>query len=183
MTKTAPHPDIKFLAQFYALALQVEKEFGVPALATLAQHVLEGGRENKNKFFNYFGIKADKNWKGARQHQVTWEWHQDANQAKRYGTDYISMKPFQGGYHYGVKQHFRAYGSPEEAYRDRGRFLRANPRYKRAFETTDPAEFCRRVAAAGYATDNQYAAKLVVMVDQLKKKLPLAPLPPGERLA
>lgn len=174
-TPLALHPDIKFLTQFYPLALATEKEFGVPAFATLAQHVQEGGRESKNKFFNYFGVKADSSWKGQKQYQVTWEWHRDANQAKRYGADYISMTPYQGGYRYAVKQWFRAYASPLEAYRDHARFLKVNPRYRACFQTTDPAEFCRRIAAAGYATDNKYAAKLVEMVEQLKKKLPLVP--------
>jgi flagellum-specific peptidoglycan hydrolase FlgJ len=175
--------DIKFLAQFYALAVATQTEFGVPALVTLSQHILEGGRENKNAHFNYFGVKADGAWKGAVQHQDTWEWHKDANQAKRYGADYIRMEPYQGGYKYYVRQNFRAYASPLEAYRDHARFLKVNPRYKACFQTTDPAEFCRRMAAAGYATDNQYAAKLVQLVDQLKKNLPLVPSPPAAQPA
>lgn len=174
-TPAALHPDIKFLAQFYALAVQVETEFGIPALATLAQHVLEAGRDNKNAYFNYFGVKAGGKWKGKTQNQLTWEWHKDANQAKQYGANFISMKPYQGGFYYSVRQLFRAYASPLEAYRDRGRFFHDNPRYRAALQTKDPAEFCRRIAAAGYATDNQYAAKLVQMVEQLKKKLPLVP--------
>lgn len=177
------HPDIPFLTKFYSLALATEKEFGVPALVTLSQHILEGGRENKNAYFNFFGVKADSSWKGAVQKQNTWEWHKDANQAKAYGADYISMSPYQGGFKYLVRQNFRAYASPLEAYRDHARFLKTNKRYAACFQTTDPAEFCRRLAAAGYATDNQYAAKLVQLVAQLKKNLLLVPSQPGAQPA
>ncbi|GAA4366875.1 hypothetical protein GCM10023185_38310 [Hymenobacter saemangeumensis] len=175
MQKPALHPDIPFLGKFHSLALEVERTYGVPALATLAQHVLEAGRDNKNRFFNYFGVKADKRWTGATQDQLTWEWHKDNKQAGRYGADFIRLEPYQGGFKYHVRQRFRAYESPRAAYLDRGKFLRDNPRYRAAFQTKDPAEFCRRIAAAGYATDNQYANKLVTMVAQLGKKLPLVP--------
>lgn len=166
--------DVKFLGTYYALAKQVEAETGVPALSMLAQHILEGGRENKNRFFNFFGVKTTPDWKGGRQLQRTWEWHKDNKQAKQYGTNFVSMEPYQGGFKYIVNQSFRAYGSPVEAYQDHAAFLRRNPRYAAAFKTKDPAEFCRRIAAAGYATDNQYAAKLTALVAQLGKKLLLA---------
>lgn len=61
---------------------------------------------------------------------------------------------------------FRKYGSPEASFLDYGRLL-SGSRYRAAHvHRRDPAAFVRAVAAAGYATDPAYAAKVIRVIDQ-----------------
>jgi flagellum-specific peptidoglycan hydrolase FlgJ len=56
---------------------------------------------------------------------------------------------------------FRAYASLDEAADDYGQFLRSNPRYASCFAySNQPERFVDHLAAAGYATDPDYAEKL-----------------------
>ena len=52
----------------------------------------------------------------------------------------------------------------EECFREHGRFLRDNPRYAPAFETTDSESFARAIHAAGYATDPHYSDALIGII-------------------
>jgi flagellar protein FlgJ len=48
---------------------------------------------------------------------------------------------------------------------DHARFLLSNPRYHAAFAgKVDPSTFARAVAAAGYATDPDYSAKIIAIM-------------------
>lgn len=61
---------------------------------------------------------------------------------------------------------FRAYGSLEESVRDLGQFLRANPRYDAVWPTAiNPRLTARTLLAAGYATDPDWADKLIRLID------------------
>ncbi|MBV8695166.1 MAG: glucosaminidase domain-containing protein, partial [Ktedonobacteraceae bacterium] len=61
-----------------------------------------------------------------------------------------------------VKALFRKYRNMADSFRDHGHFLRDNPRYASAFQHThDPNEFARQIQHDGYATDPQYASKLI----------------------
>jgi flagellar protein FlgJ len=91
--------------------------------------------------FNLFGIKAGSAWKGETVETMT--------------TEVI------GGVARRVVQRFRAYGSYEEAFADYAKLLSTSPRYaKGVVGESDPARFAQALAAGGYATDPQYAAKL-----------------------
>jgi hypothetical protein len=115
-----------------------------------------------------FGIKATAGWHGKRQLCVTREVFRDANQGYRF-PQVISIKPrADGRFDYVVKDWFRAYDSPAESFADHSKMLRDNARYAACFETKDPREFARRVAAAGYATDPGYAATLVNVIGMLE---------------
>ena len=66
-----------------------------------------------------------------------------------------------------IKDQFRAYASIEEAADDYGRFLKTNPRYAACFTySNDPEKFVSALAAAGYATDPQYATKLIQIIQK-----------------
>jgi flagellum-specific peptidoglycan hydrolase FlgJ len=66
-----------------------------------------------------------------------------------------------GGKHEAVNDDFRAYTSLEDAADDYGQFLRNNPRYAACFAySNQPYIFVDVLAAAGYATDPDYAHKL-----------------------
>ena len=61
---------------------------------------------------------------------------------------------------------FRAYPSLEESVRDLGQFLRANPRYDAVWSTAiNPRLSARTLLAAGYATDPDWADKLIRLID------------------
>ncbi len=121
---------------------------GIPAPLILAQAALESGwgkREIRggdgSHSFNLFGIKADRGWKGPVVETAT--------------TEYVNGEPRK------VLAKFRAYGSYDEAFTDYARFMTCNPRYANVLATGDPAEAAHGLQRAGYATDPQYAQKLV----------------------
>lgn len=122
---------------------------GIPAEFMLAQAALESGwgkREIKmadgQTSYNLFGIKATGNWDGKVAETMT--------------TEYIN----------GEKQKrvekFRAYDSYEAAFMDYAKLISNNPRYQKAMESTgDAVSYAKALQRGGYATDPQYANKLV----------------------
>jgi len=65
-------------------------------------------------------------------------------------------------------QQFRSYQSIGESVADFSRFLRSNPRYDEALRhADDPKQFIRLVHKAGYATDPEYANKVIGALQQL----------------
>jgi len=57
---------------------------------------------------------------------------------------------------------FRAYGSYTEAFQDFGRLITGSARYAgAAARTADPVAYAKSLQQGGYATDPQYADKLV----------------------
>ena len=51
---------------------------------------------------------------------------------------------------------------------DHAQFLRRNKRYAACFECAEGKAFAKAVAQAGYATDPNYAGKLIAMIDKYK---------------
>jgi peptidoglycan hydrolase FlgJ len=75
-------------------------------------------------------------------------------------TEYVGGRPV------ARVENFRAYASYDEAFRDYGAFLKANPRYADALESTHSARaYARELQQAGYATDPRYADKLASVID------------------
>jgi flagellar protein FlgJ len=138
-----------FVQRMAPHANQASRETGVPAALVLGQAALESGwgqREillpDGSRSFNLFGIKAGGNWSGKTVDVLT--------------TEYRDGAPFK------QVEKFRAYGSYAEAFGDYASLLRGNPRYAPALQeglaASDAAYALQR---AGYATDPQYAGKLV----------------------
>ncbi|MDR5752010.1 MULTISPECIES: flagellar assembly peptidoglycan hydrolase FlgJ [unclassified Caballeronia] len=128
---------------------------GIPARFIIGQAALESGwgkREIKNSdgstSHNIFGIKATKDWTGKTVNAVT--------------TEYVNGQPKK------VVERFRAYDSYEHALTDYASVLKNNPRYAPVVEASrDAAGFAHGMQKAGYATDPQYAKKLISIMRQI----------------
>ena len=125
---------------------------GIPARFMLGQAALETGwgkaeirgADGQNSH-NLFGIKAGGSWKGRTVDIVT--------------TEYVDGKP--------QKQvdSFRAYDSYADAFRDYANLLRGNARYQNAIaQGQDAVGFAQSLQQAGYATDPNYAQKLMRVI-------------------
>ncbi len=137
-----------FVRDLWPAAQRTARELGVPPRALIAQaaletgwgqHVLRGadGRSSNN----LFNIKAHRDWDGPTVQVRTLEYH--AGAPVREVAD------------------FRAYASPEQAFRDYVDFLRGNPRYAQALAAgDDEVAFVRALETAGYATDPRYTEKI-----------------------
>jgi flagellar protein FlgJ len=138
-----------FVEALWSAADEAAQELGLPTEALLAQAALEtgwGGRvmqaANGQSSHNLFGIKADQRWSGDRVRQETLEFEQDVAVRRR--------------------EFFRTYDSFDESFRDYVAFLKANPRYTDALQNTqDAAEYFKALQDAGYATDPNYANKIL----------------------
>ena len=163
----------QFCAELYPHALASQKKTGIAAEFTLAQAALETGWGKSAPGNMYFGIKAKPGEK-RRQLLVTREVLATATQEFPV---VISVKPIlvngKRMYEYRVKDWFREYDSPEESFNDHNRFFFTNTRYAAALQVRGDAEaFARAVAAAKYATDPDYAAVLVAVIQTVRRNLP-----------
>lgn len=133
-----------FIAKILPNVLADQTRTGVPASLTLAQAALESnwGRSGLTlKANNLFGIKGT-----GTEGSVTMA-----------TTEYVDGRATQ------VQAAFRAYNSWEESIADHSKLL-SGSRYKKVLNT-DGRTAAREVAAAGYATDPAYAAKLISLMD------------------
>lgn len=136
---------LDFVAKVAPLAQDTHKSHGVPASVTIAQAALESGWGEHAPGNNLFGIKADRSWTGPATYKST--------------SEVIRGQRVQ------VTAAFRAYLSWAGSLNDHADFLRKNPRYKAAFQfSNDGEKFARAIAAAGYATDPNYASLLVSII-------------------
>ncbi len=130
---------------------------GIPARFMLGQAALESGwgkaeirgADGQNSH-NLFGIKAGASWKGQTVDIVT--------------TEYVNGKP--------QKQvdTFRAYDSYADSFRDYANLLRNNARYQNVLaQGHDAAGFAQGLQQAGYATDPNYAQKLMSVIRQFDR--------------
>lgn len=138
----APITPTEFIRKYWLEAKDSQRITTIPALVTLAQGGLESAWGNKAPRYNFFGIKASSGWTGEIQILPTHE--------------YIN------GVWTTTTAKFRAYNSAREGFVDHGRFFIDNSRYKNALKyVSDPIEFTKQIAAAGYATDPDYAKKVI----------------------
>ncbi len=142
-----------FVQQHRQAAERVAAESGIPATFMLGQAAHETGwgrRElvgaDGRSANNLFGIKAGGNWNGPVVEATTTE-----------VIDGQAMK---------VKARFRAYDSPEDSFRDYAKLITGSPRYAGVVRAGGDAQsFAQNLQKAGYATDPQYASKLVRVID------------------
>lgn len=136
-----------FLDMLVGPARECQRLTGIPASFTLAQAALEsawGASKLAHSGCNLFGVKADKSWKGPVTVIPTRE--------------FINDKPVM------ESAKWRCYRDWAECLADRAEFFRKNKRYAACFKETTGEGWARAVAAAGYATDPEYAAKLVGVI-------------------
>jgi flagellum-specific peptidoglycan hydrolase FlgJ len=137
-----------FLDALLPGALAIQHKYGIPASFTLAQAASEsrwGDSDLAKRAFNLFGIKADKSWKGPVFNLQTGE--------------------VLNGKEVVVPASWRKYGSWAECLEDRVKFFKDNRRYASCWQQTTGNGWALAVAAAGYATDPNYAKKLIAVMD------------------
>ncbi|CUJ29557.1 flagellar assembly peptidoglycan hydrolase FlgJ [Achromobacter xylosoxidans] len=151
----APEHVINFVSKMSRAATLASQQSGVPARLIMGQAALESGwgqREIKHEdgrtSYNLFGIKAGPSWKGKVVNVLTTEYE-----------DGVAKK---------VTQPFRAYSSYEESFADYARLIGNSPRYEAVTQARNEIEAARRIQSAGYATDPQYAQKLIGVMSQLR---------------
>lgn len=136
-----------FISKTKPLAIKVQVEYGVPYGVCIAQAALETGWGRHVKGNNYFGIKGQ-------------------------GQEFATHE-FVNGKRVDIVDSFRAYKSMEDSFLDYGLFLRTNQRYSACFlYTNDPERFAKELQNAGYATDPEYAEKLI----QIMRRWGLEPI-------
>lgn len=139
-------PDHKdFIEQYAEVAMKHQVLYGIPASITLAQLCLETGYGKSSLFLNSnngFGIKAGDAWlKENRPYFTAKDDHPDDK--------------------------FRVYQSVETSIEDHSKLLKSS-RYSSCYQNgvTDYAHFARELQRNGYATDPQYANKLMSVIQQ-----------------
>lgn len=131
-----------YIERFAPLAVEQQEAYGIPASITLAQGLLESaaGRSTlATRGNNHFGIKCHSEWKGD-----TLLRSDDA-----------------------PDECFRAYRTAAESFADHSRFL-LRKRYAPLFELdpTDYTAWATTLRKCGYATDPNYASRLITIIER-----------------
>ncbi len=145
----------EFIKKYGSFAIQSAQGTGLSPLLILSQAYLEsGGAKSKlaSVHYNFFGIKAGKNWQGKKVLLKTREQRPD-------GTEYF------------INSYFRKYDNPAQSFADHIKFLKTNPRYTKAGLFSYPDNYQKQadtLQKAGYATDISYASKLTSIANSFK---------------
>jgi flagellum-specific peptidoglycan hydrolase FlgJ len=146
----------QFIKDAAVAAQASEATTGVPASVIIAQAILESGwgKSHMGAANNYFGIKAFEK-KGVV----------DVGPVATGFVDKSTKEFDNHGNAFFVIAHFRAYADMAGSFTDHGLFLKNGPRYATAManyaQNKDASEFARDLQTAGYATDPNYASKLI----------------------
>ncbi len=136
------NPYQEYIDRYWEMAVEQQSVHGIPASITLAQGLLES-RAGQSSLAtlgnNHFGIKCHSEWKGD-----TLLRNDDA-----------------------ANECFRSYPSAAESFDDHSRFL-LRKRYAPLFknEVTDYAAWAHGLKACGYATDPNYASRLITIIER-----------------
>lgn len=132
-----------YLASYGFLAVQSMQKHKIPASIIIAQGMLETSYGNSSLAKianNHFGIKCGDSWNG------TFIRHDDDQ----------------------TQECFRVYSSVKESYLDHGQFIKTRPWYIPLFklELRDYHKWAKGLQDAGYATDPDYAKKLITLIER-----------------
>lgn len=132
-----------YIERYQKIAKEDMLQYGIPASITLGQGILESGAGTgplSEQANNHFGIKCHLEWNGP---------------SVKYDDDE-------------AQECFRKYSNPEESYRDHSMFLTSRTRYSNLFklDKDDYKGWSKGLKAAGYATDPQYPAKLISLIER-----------------
>lgn len=138
-----------FVSALTADAKRVQDKIKVPFEVVIAQAALETGwgqkiikTESGESSNNLFNIKADSRWSGDKTHKETLEFENGAMVKKR--------------------EPFRVYDTLGESVNDYLNLLTKSERYQGALEKAENVEqFLHGIQSAGYATDPEYAKKIM----------------------
>jgi hypothetical protein len=131
-----------YINTFKELAIKEMHRSGIPASITMAQACLESENGNSSlsqKSNNHFGIKCKSDWKGDREYKDDDE----------------------------KNECFRKYRTVYESYVDHTDYLMQTPRYAYLFKLSnkDYNAWAKGLRTAGYATDPNYAARLIKIIE------------------
>lgn len=143
-------------------AKEAAAKLGVDPCILVAQSALETGwgkyvltNEHGESSHNVFNIKATASWQDKKVAHQTLE--------------------FNNGVVYREAAEFRAYDSIQSSFEDYALFIGENGRYKNALEkANNNHDYVNELQRAGYATDPEYARKILAVADQVdhyKKKI------------
>lgn len=138
----------EFIAKVGPMAQKDAKTSKVLASLTIAQAILESNNGNSaltREGNALFGIKAT-NWRGKVWTGKTVEY-------------YNPNKPTT------ITAGFRAYDSWQDSISDHSRLITGVSRYHKVVGEKDYKKACEAIAKAGYATDPQYASKLIQLIE------------------
>jgi len=136
-------------------AKQVQRQLGIPFEVVIAQAALETGWGQKiiktaqgTSSNNLFNIKADARWQGEKTDKETLEFTQ--------GSMVKTTAPF------------RVYQSINDSVNDFVNFISSNERYQGALQQAENVEqFLHGLQQAGYATDPNYATKILATLNKV----------------
>lgn len=148
-----------FVSAIKEPAKTVQQQLGIPFEVVIAQAALETGWGQKiiktaqgESSNNLFNIKADNRWQGDKTHKETLEYQQGA-----------MVK---------TKEPFRVYPSINDSINDFINFLSSNDRYQQALQQVNNVEqFLHGLQKAGYATDPNYANKILATLNKVTSLL------------
>jgi LysM repeat protein len=131
----------EYFDRYHNIAIEQMKEHGIPASITLAQGVFESGAgksELTRRSNNHFGIKCH-GWTGKK------TYHSDDH----------------------PNDCFRVYANARESFEDHSQFLLTGQRYRPLFRlgSRDYKGWAHGLKKAGYATNPQYANKLIQIIE------------------
>ena len=139
----------EFVDSIWDYAKQNASKIGLNPAVMIAQSALETGwgkhvlkDKDGNSSFNLFNVKARRDWDGTKTAQSTLE--------------------FENGIAVKKVEPFRVYNNVNESFNDFISFLKSNDRYEPALkQTSNPEQFLQGLQDAGYATDPNYANKIM----------------------
>ena len=147
-----------FVAAILPAVQSVARKLGVAPKAIIAQAALETGWGSHVAGNNLFGIKGSGSWQGPSVSSLTHEFENGVNQVETAA--------------------FRAYGSFRASVQNYAQLLLNNPRYQSALgQGNNVAAFAEALQQGGYASDPQYAGKLVAVADSPLMEQVMAGLP------
>jgi len=141
-----------FVQSIYSAAQNEQATSGVPAAITTAQAIQETGYGRRVPIdihtgeysYNLFGVKA----RGDQEYVTSWT-HENVD-----------------GRSVSTLAKFASYGSFDESISGHTSFLTTNQRYAQLFNSTDPVQWAAGLQQAHYATDPNYATKLINVMRQ-----------------
>lgn len=144
--------EISYIEKYQSLAIGEMQRTGIPASIKLAQALVEsnaGSSVLASRANNHFGIKCKVEWTGVKYFYADDD-HDAAGQL--------------------IESCFRAYQTPEESYLDHSEFLTMRDRYRGLFKLSknDYSGWAYGLKNYGYATDPNYAQKLIKKIEKYR---------------
>lgn len=166
-----PKTPKEFIESLWGFAQKAGDALGLNPKVILAQAALETGwgkhmipNGDGSNSFNLFGIKGGTQWSGRETTVATLEYENGVPEKQ-------SAK-------------FRSYSSLAESFIDYVKFLTQSPRYEQALSAVDDKGFLSGLQEGGYATDPNYAEKILGILNrpEFQDVVPEAAAPEGKSI-